>query len=362
MPSIIAPATVLVTGANGFIGSWVCKTFLENGYHVRGTVRSSYKGEYLSEIFKEYGERFVCDIVEDITMPGAFDKAVEGVQAVIHTASPAILVIDDPQDLIGPAVDGTLGLIHSINTCGKEVKRLVCTSSISAIIDPTRPPGGVYTDDDWNPCSVKEVELKGRDAKWDKYRASKILAEKAAWDEAEKQDRWDLVVINPSNNLGPVIHQVTEPSELNTSIQRFYSVISAKDENLSADILLMPDVSFGDVRDVGLAHMRAVECEGAGGHRFLTSSGAYTWQDALDVVPAQYPKPLGSPGSGKLVKHSVYDATKASRILGIKFKSLEEIINDTVFDLHRRGWLPARPEQKMAPSSEPVQPNKILLK
>ncbi|KAH7337246.1 hypothetical protein B0J17DRAFT_719150 [Rhizoctonia solani] len=346
MPSIIAPATVLVTGANGFIGSWVCKTFLEKGYQVRGAVRSSSKGEYLLEIFKEYGGNFVYHIVEDITKPGAFDGAVEGVQAVIHTASPAILTIDNPEDLIGPAVNGTLGLIHSINTCGPEVKRLICTSSISAIIDPMKPPGGVYTDDDWNTWSVKQVELKGRDAKWDKYRASKVLAERAAWDEVKKQNRWDLVVLNPSNNLGPVIHQVTEPSKLNASINRFYSVISAKEEELSAETLLMPDTSFGDVRDVGLAHVRAVENESAGGERFLLSSGAYTWQDALDVVPAQYPKPLGSPGSGKSVKHSVYDSTKASRILDINFRSLEEIINDTVFDLHRRGWLPARPEQK----------------
>jgi uncharacterized protein YbjT (DUF2867 family) len=57
---------VLVSGASGFVASWVIRTLLERGYHVRGTVRSAKKGEYLERIFAEYGERFEYVIVEDI--------------------------------------------------------------------------------------------------------------------------------------------------------------------------------------------------------------------------------------------------------------------------------------------------------
>ncbi|KEP47717.1 NAD-dependent epimerase/dehydratase family protein, partial [Rhizoctonia solani 123E] len=196
MQSIIPPATVLVTGANGFIGTWVCKIFLEKGYWVRGTVRSSSKGDYLLEIFKDYGERFAYYVVEDITKPGAFDEAIKSIQAVIPVASPATAAIDDPQDLIKPALNGTLELIHSINTYGLEVECLVLTSSGSAITDPTQPAGTIYTDDDWNTWSVKQMEEKGKNAGWDKYRASKVLAERAAWEEVKKQNRWDLVAIH----------------------------------------------------------------------------------------------------------------------------------------------------------------------
>ena len=43
-----------------------------------------------------------------------FDEAVKGVDAVAHTASPFHFNITDPQELIGPAVKGTTGILKSI--------------------------------------------------------------------------------------------------------------------------------------------------------------------------------------------------------------------------------------------------------
>ena len=60
-------AKVLVTGANGYIAIWVVKTLLEQGYAVRGTVRSPEKGNHLTSMFKKYGNKFELAIVEDIT-------------------------------------------------------------------------------------------------------------------------------------------------------------------------------------------------------------------------------------------------------------------------------------------------------
>lgn len=37
--------------------------------------------------------------------------------------------------------------------------------------------------------------------------------------------------------------------------------------------------SFVDVRDVARAHVRALEVEGAGGQRIITSAGEFIWQD-----------------------------------------------------------------------------------
>lgn len=67
MPAVSAPATALVTGANGYVAAWVVRALLEEGYTVIGTVRSADKGEYLKKVFSSYGDKFEIKVVEDIT-------------------------------------------------------------------------------------------------------------------------------------------------------------------------------------------------------------------------------------------------------------------------------------------------------
>ena len=90
MPAVAAPAKILVTGANGFIAVWLVQDLLENGYTVRGTVRSESKGQHLLQKFKSFVDagKFELVIVPDITAPGAFNEVVKGVDAIEHTASP----------------------------------------------------------------------------------------------------------------------------------------------------------------------------------------------------------------------------------------------------------------------------------
>jgi len=57
------PQKVLITGASGFVATWIVKAILERGHHVRGTVRNNKKGEYLKNLFPD---RFEYVIVEDI--------------------------------------------------------------------------------------------------------------------------------------------------------------------------------------------------------------------------------------------------------------------------------------------------------
>lgn len=71
---------VLVTGANGLMGSHVAKQFLEYGYKVRGTVRDTTKFSWLLELFQnDYGkDSFELVQVDDLAAKGAFDEAVKG--------------------------------------------------------------------------------------------------------------------------------------------------------------------------------------------------------------------------------------------------------------------------------------------
>lgn len=64
---VLPPATILVTGASGFIGSWVCLALLNAGYLVRSTVRTAEKGEYLKTLFSAHISNFSYVLVGDVT-------------------------------------------------------------------------------------------------------------------------------------------------------------------------------------------------------------------------------------------------------------------------------------------------------
>jgi nucleoside-diphosphate-sugar epimerase len=66
--NIVQPnAKVLVTGANGYVAIWVVRTLLEEGYAVRGTIRSLEKGTHLKDLFEKFGNQLELAVVEHIT-------------------------------------------------------------------------------------------------------------------------------------------------------------------------------------------------------------------------------------------------------------------------------------------------------
>ena len=353
MPAIQPPARVLVTGANGYIAVWVVRTLLERGYSVRGTVRSADKGEFLKKLFSSYGDKLEVFIVEDITKEGAFDEAVKGMDAIEHTASPFHFNADDPKDLIGPAVNGTVGVLKSTLKHGSSVKRVVVTSSCASVLEERDTPT-VFSEKDWNEKAIREVKEQGRQASnAAKYRASKTLAEKAAWefhDQNKSSISWDLSVLNPPFVFGPGIHETAGATALNTSAQMWYNNVAHPTSNgATNEFLAKTGSEWIDVRDLAEAHALAIEKEAAGGERIIVSQGVWKWQDFIDAANKISPPPklsqklpVGNPGAGSADPSTIhmmrYDTSKAARVLGLKYRSIEEMTRDTIADFEARGW------------------------
>ena len=123
----------------GFLGSHVLKSFLEctaQQFSIRGTVRDPKNKVKMQPLEESLGEAFnQVELVQaDLNDPDSFDKAIEGCDYVVHTASP--FPAKNPKnerEIIDPAVNGTKAVL---NACHKHhVKRLVLTSSVVAIMD-----------------------------------------------------------------------------------------------------------------------------------------------------------------------------------------------------------------------------------
>src|ERR1700761_1238971 len=156
-PSKMSGKYILLTGATGHVGFASLVNALSKGYRVRAAVRreSAIPQIKSPKSIQSYLSQLEFVIVPDITVDGAYDEAVKGVNAIVHIASP--LGSDAGDDfqagLVTPAVKGTLGILDSA-VKSPSVKRIVITSSVVALIGPeVFAPGfdRVFTADDEPP-------------------------------------------------------------------------------------------------------------------------------------------------------------------------------------------------------------------
>lgn len=194
---------VLLTGANGFLGSHILKQLLDHpNTSVRAVVRSDSKVETVKKDFSKY-ENLDFAIVPDITAPNAFHEALSSSDTpfslVIHSASPFLYkAVSDNRQFLDPAVHGTTEILKSVKAVAPSVKRVVITSSFASVSDLShqdRMVGKTYTDDDWNPITWDEA-LTGE--KGAAYQGSKKFAEEAAWKFVkDEKPQFDLATICP---------------------------------------------------------------------------------------------------------------------------------------------------------------------
>ncbi|KAI0766552.1 NAD-P-binding protein [Irpex lacteus] len=347
--TVVTSGKVLVTGVNGFLGTWVAKKLLESGYAVRGTVRSADKADHLKRLYSSFGDRFEYAVVPEITEHGAFDEAVQGVDAVIHLAAPFHMSAVEPSEIINPAVEGTNSVLQSTLAHGTQVKRFVLTSSVGSIME-LLPEAPIFTEENWNEQSVRNCNEQGKDAaQHDKYLASKTLSERAAWNffaTHKDEVKFDLVVLNPAIVLGPILHEVVDPMKLNMSmLEYFISVVAGARSN---EELFAINNSWVDVRDAAEAHALALQKEEAAGQRLLVVAGPYVWQEWVNVAHAQDSSlPAGDPNAdiSKALYQMKYSNEKAGRILGLKkYKTKEETTKDILISFREKGWLPTHPQ------------------
>ncbi|KAK2354949.1 NAD(P)-binding Rossmann-fold superfamily protein [Trifolium repens] len=305
---------VCVTGAAGFIASWIVKFLLQRGYTVRGTVRDPSNPKKVDHLLKLDGAKERLQLFKaDLLEAGSFDSIVEGCDGVFHTASPVRFVVNDPQaEVIDPALKGTLNVLKS---CAKSssVKRVILTSSVSAVVFNTKPKNPeVVVDETWfsDPDFCRESKV------W--YTLSKTLAEAAAWKFAN-ENNIDMVVINPTMVVGSLLQP-----EVNESVETILKLING---------IPFPNKAFGwvDVKDVAHAHVNAYEIASASG-RYCLADRVVHYSEIARILRDLYPTlqisdKCEDDGSYMLPYQISKEKAKS---LGIEFTPLEVSLKETV--------------------------------
>lgn len=315
---------VCVTGASGYIASWLVKLLLSRGYTVKASVRDPNdpkKTEHLRALngAQERLQLFKANLLEE----GSFDSIVEGCEGVFHTASPFYHDVKDPQvELLDPAVKGTLNVLGS---CAKHpsIRRVVLTSSVAAVAynGKTRTPD-VVVDETWfsDPNLCRESKV------W--YVLSKTLAEDAAWKFAKEKDM-DMVAINPAMVIGPLL----QPT-LNTSAAAILSLIKGAQT--------FPNASFGwiNVKDVANAHIQAFELSSASGRYCLVERVAH-YSEVVKILHQLYPDlQLPEKCADDKPYVPIYQVSKEkAKSLGVEFIPLEASVKETVESLKEKGFV-----------------------
>lgn len=347
---VLAPGSwVVVTGANGNIGSHIADQLLHYGYRVRAAVRNAERSQWLQDLLDaRYGPGRV-ELVEvpDMAPRGAYDGAAAGASAFIHTATP-IFASADPDAVIPAVVDGT---VHALESAAREpgLTRFVLTSSSGACPTPAPNAALAVTADTWNEASVRAAyqppppppphdDDDDGDDTWRRmhvYYASKTRGEQAAWAWVRAHaPRFAFNAVLPNTNFGPVLdarHQGHHGAH--AWVRALYD---SGARPLPPAVAAQPPQHFVHVRDDAALHVAALVYGDVRGERLFAFARPYNFDDILGVMRRIAPPgrrlAAGFPGQGRDLSTVPNARAEAllRRLTGHGWTGLEETVRQAM--------------------------------
>ncbi|CAA7394529.1 unnamed protein product [Spirodela intermedia] len=328
--------TACVTGGNGFLASALVKFLLEQGYAVNATVRdpkATAKVAHLAAL-QSLGDLRIFQA--DLKVEGSFDAALAGCTYAFLIASPVEVDAKDPEnDLIKPAIEGTLNVLRSCAKA-KTVKRVVLTSSAAAVsANRLEGPGLVLDEESWTDV---EYLYTTKPPTWG-YLVAKTLAEKAAWKFAD-DNQLDLITVNPTMIVGPTMTQETP-----FSVRLALALITGEElPTLGVKIMekVSGSISLIHLEDVCRAQLHLAETEASAGRYILSAVDSGLW-DIAAFLSATYPQYKITTSLAEVpVRPRLVFSTEKLQKEGFKFrhKQLEELYDLAVKVATATGLLP----------------------
>ncbi|CAN6177501.1 unnamed protein product [Urochloa humidicola] len=317
-------STVCVTGAGGFIASWLVQRLLSTGrYVVHGAVRDPNhpKHAHLMSLGGAGGGRlrlFAADMLD----PASVAAAVAGCDGVFHVASPVPTSKpkDPERELVDAAVAGTRNVLAACRDAG--VRRVIVVSSVAAVAVNPKCPDGIDLDEEWWSDEDFCRTIKG----W--YFLSKTRAERAAFEYAEETGL-DVVSVCPSWVLGPLL----QPTVNNSSLT-LIDYLNGGGGDKAADDKVKNVV---DVRDVAEALVLAYEALEAKG-RYICRAYPMSMAEIVDTIKGFHPNHTYPTNFVKVPDERMFTSKKL-QALGWTYRTAEETFKDIVESYKAAGIL-----------------------
>lgn len=173
---------ILVTGGSGFIGAYIIKELVEKGYAVRAIRHSNNAPFFIPAHINDKVEWVQGDVLDVVSLY----EAMEGVDAIIHSAAKVSFNDNDVRSLYKVNIDGTANVVNI--ALEKNIRRFVHISSVAAI-GRTITGETITEEKKWQPGKQHT-----------NYALSKYQAELHVWRGAA--EGLDVVIVNPSTVIG----------------------------------------------------------------------------------------------------------------------------------------------------------------
>lgn len=175
---------VIITGASGFIGSFLVEKALSLGWQVWAGVRKSSSREYLQDSRIEFIDLEFSNVNRLTGQLSDFVEKYGGIDYIIHNAGVTKCLNSDDFDKIN--FKYTANLIEAINTANISLGKFVLMSSLSAY--------GIGDEVNYTP--IKTVDIPNPNTAYgeSKIKAERFLEEKAAF---------SYIIMRPTGVYGP---------------------------------------------------------------------------------------------------------------------------------------------------------------